>query len=194
MDKLKLVDKLREKAHISYEEAKDALENNNWDILEAMVYLEAIGILKKPQVSEFYTNDNKSDYKSDYKKEAEDALVKVNDFKGSSNSKEKNDFNGIFEAVCKVIDTGNNIFLEVSRKGVIIIKLPFTVMAVLLFFAFWFIIPLMLIGLFFEIEFSIAAKRLDSNIINKANKVFKELSVGAQDIKEKVMAHINIEK
>ncbi|MGM9974626.1 MAG: ubiquitin, partial [Clostridiaceae bacterium] len=40
MDKINLVDKLRTKANISYEEAKVALENNNWDILDAMVYLE----------------------------------------------------------------------------------------------------------------------------------------------------------
>ncbi len=43
MEKLKLVDKLKNKANISYEEAKDVLEKSNWDMLEAMLYLEAHG-------------------------------------------------------------------------------------------------------------------------------------------------------
>ena len=40
MEKIEVVDKLRNKTNISYEEAKKALENNNWDILDAMLYLE----------------------------------------------------------------------------------------------------------------------------------------------------------
>lgn len=40
MDNFEKVEKLREKANVSYEEAKQALENCNWDILDAMIYLE----------------------------------------------------------------------------------------------------------------------------------------------------------
>lgn len=187
MDKLKLVDKLREKADISYEEAKSALENNNWDILEAMVYLENIGKVKKPEVGEFYTNE----YKGSYGNDSGGYILEVNNYKGNRNSHGRNDFEGIFEAICKVIDTGNNIFLEISRRGRSLIKLPLTVMILLLFFAFWFIIPLMLVGLFFEIEFSIWSKRFSSNKIDKINKIFKELSDGAQDIVNKIKKGIN---
>ena len=54
MDKLKLIDKLREKTNISYEEAKAALENNNWDILDAILYLEESGKVEKPSVNILY--------------------------------------------------------------------------------------------------------------------------------------------
>ena len=40
MEDLKLVEKLKDKANISYEEAKEILEANNWDILDAIIYLE----------------------------------------------------------------------------------------------------------------------------------------------------------
>lgn len=53
MEKLKLVDKLKNKANISYEEAKDALEKSNWDMLEAMLYLEAHGKVQKPSLVYF---------------------------------------------------------------------------------------------------------------------------------------------
>lgn len=187
IDKLKLVDRLKEKADISYEEAKSALESNNWDILEAMMYLENLGKVKKPEVSEFYTNE----YKGSYSNASGGSILEIDNYKENRNSRGKNDFQGIFEAICKVIDTGNNIFLEVSRRGSSLIKLPLTVMILLLFFAFWFIIPLMIVGLFFEIEFSISSKRFSSNKIDKINKIFKELSDGAQDIADKIKKGIN---
>lgn len=188
MDKLKIVDKLREKADISYEEAKEALENSDWDILEAMLYLEGRGKVKKPDVSEFCTNDCRDGYS------AQDggAVIKVEEFKDNNNHRGSNDFHGIFELICKIIDTGNNIFLEVRRKGNFIFKLPLTVIAVLLFFTFGGTIPLMIIGLFFEIEFTIVSKRFDADLIAKVNKLFKQLSVGAIDIKDKIMEHIHI--
>ena len=59
MEKVQMVEKLRSKTNISYEEAKDALENTNWDILDAVVYLERIGKIKKPSVSTYFTNEYK---------------------------------------------------------------------------------------------------------------------------------------
>ena len=43
---LKLIDKLKNKTNISYEEAKIVLEKSNWDILDAILYLEKKGKLK----------------------------------------------------------------------------------------------------------------------------------------------------
>ena len=46
MEDIKLIEKLRDKANISYEEAKEVLEKNNWDILDAIIYLEKKGKIK----------------------------------------------------------------------------------------------------------------------------------------------------
>ena len=43
MDHFEMTEKLRERAQVSYEEAKEALELNEWDMLEAIVYLEREG-------------------------------------------------------------------------------------------------------------------------------------------------------
>ena len=48
MDKLEKVEKLRERANVSYEEAKAALEANDWDLLDAMVALEKSGKTDSP--------------------------------------------------------------------------------------------------------------------------------------------------
>ena len=43
MEQLEKVERLREKTGCTYEEAKAALEASNWDMLDAIVYLENQG-------------------------------------------------------------------------------------------------------------------------------------------------------
>ncbi|EOU2056604.1 ubiquitin [Clostridium perfringens] len=182
MEKLKLVDKLKNKANISYEEAKDALEKSNWDMLEAMLYLEAHGKVKKPSISIFYTNESKESYNENGE------VVNLKEDTNENNFENKNSFEGVFEAICKAIDTCNNIFIEIIRNSRVILKIPFTVLIVLLFFAFWIVIPLMIIGLFFNMEFLVSSKKID---VDKINKVFKETSKVVKDIKGKFTNHMH---
>lgn len=182
MEKLKLVDKLKNKANISYEEAKDALEKSNWDMLEAMLYLEAQGKVQKPSLSIFYTNESKESYNDN----GEEVNLKKDT--NENNFENKNSFEGVFEAICKAIDTCNNIFIEIIRNSRVILKIPFTVLIVLLFFAFWIVIPLMIIGLFFNMEFLVSSKKID---VDKINKVFKETSKVVKDVKGKFTNHIH---
>ena len=55
MDDLEKVERLRERADVSYEEAKKALEECNVDLLDAMVYLEKQGKVKKPGKTSYTT-------------------------------------------------------------------------------------------------------------------------------------------
>lgn len=182
MEKLKLVDKLKNKANISYEEAKDALEKSNWDMLEAMLYLEAQGKVQKPSLSIFYTNESKESYNEN----GEEVNLKKDT--NENNFENKNSFEGVFEAICKAIDTCNNIFIEIIRNSRVILKIPFTVLIVLLFFAFWIVIPLMIITLFFNMEFLVSSKKID---VDKINKVFKETSKVVKDVKGKFTNHMH---
>lgn len=182
MERLKLVDKLKNKANISYEEAKDALEKSNWDMLEAMLYLEAQGKVEKPSISIFYTNESKESYNENGEE------VNLKEDTNENNFENKNSFEGVFEAICKAIDTCNNIFIEIIRNSRVILKIPFTVLIVLLFFAFWIVIPLMIIGLFFNMEFLVSSKKID---VDKINKVFKETSKVVKDVKGKFTNHMH---
>ncbi|WP_195429836.1 ubiquitin [Clostridium sp. D46t1_190503_E9] len=171
MDKHKLVEKLRKKTNISYEEAKKVLENSNWDILDALLYLEESGKVEKPSVSIFYTNETR------YTGEIQ--VIRNNEeYKYKTNSS----FQGIFEAICKFIDTCNNIFLEIKKAKKIFLKIPLTVVILLSFFMFWIIIPLIIVGLFFDIEFYVYANSINTD---KVNKILNEISKYVKDIKEK---------
>lgn len=175
MENLKLVEKLREKANISYEEAKNTLELNNWDILDSILYLEREGKVEKPPISVFYTNE-------EVKKEK----LNLNKEETYENPKSKNDFTGFFETLCRGIDTLNNIFFEIKKHGIVLLKIPLTVLIVLMFFGFWLFIPAVIVGLFFDLEFSISAKNVDKDKVNKTNEIFNEITKYVRIIKEKV--------
>lgn len=180
MDKLKLIDKLREKADISYEEARHALEKADWDILEAMLYLEECGIVEKPSVGVFYTNELNESY-NDHRE-----VINIKENSQGNNYKNKNSFEGIFEAICKTIDNCNNIFLSIKRKNKVFLKIPITVLIILLFFTFWVTIPGIIIALFFDIEFFVHSNRINTDNLEKINNVLNQMSRGVRDFKEKL--------
>lgn len=184
MEKLKAVEKLRDKANVSYEDAKNALERNNWDILDAMLSLEASGIVKKPLISVFYTNEHKEAYSNNRD------LINMKKQEKDYNYKKKNDFEGIFEALCKVIDTGNNIFIYIKKREKIFLKIPLTVLALLLFFAFWIIIPSVIVALFFDIEFVVSSNKISGDYIDNVNNISKEISKHAREIREKIKKEV----
>lgn len=176
VDKLKLVEKLREKTGITYEDSKRVLEINNWDILDAILYLEKQGKVKSPSISIFYTNECKESY------EEENTKSNFEEVKKDSNYKSNNTFEGIFEVICKAIDTCNNIFIEIKGKNNFFLKFPLTVVIILLIFGFWLLIPLVVIALFLDIEFSVESKNINTD---KINDILSKISKEVQKIKGK---------
>ena len=55
MEQFEKVEKLRVRAGISYEEAKEALEANDWDLLDAMIWLEKQGKVSAPEQESYST-------------------------------------------------------------------------------------------------------------------------------------------
>ena len=51
MERFEMIEKLRERADISYEEARDVMEQANGDLLEALVLLEKQGKLSGPKAA-----------------------------------------------------------------------------------------------------------------------------------------------
>lgn len=174
MESHKLIDKLKNETNISYEEAKIAMEKSNWDILDAFVYLEEKGKVQKPSVSIFYTNEYKEGYKHN------EIIINKDQENNYNNAKRDNTFEGIFVKVCKIIDTCNNIFFEIKKENKVFLKIPVTVIILLLIFAFWIVIPLYITGLFFDIEFSLSGKRVE---LSKINNVLKMISVNIKKVK-----------
>jgi hypothetical protein len=167
MESYKLIEKLKNETNISYEEAKIALEKSEWDILDAFLYLEEMEKIPKASVNIYYTNEEKDN------KNSREIFINKNQNNTDNNEKKENKFEGLFVRVCKIIDTCNNIFFEMKKENKTFLRIPITVVILLLLFVFWLAIPLFILGLFLNIEFSISGNGPE---INKINHVLKVMS------------------
>ncbi|AGF56717.1 hypothetical protein B0P06_005005 [Clostridium saccharoperbutylacetonicum] len=176
MEEHKLIERLTKETNISYEDAKIALEISNWDVLDAVICLEEKGKIQRPSSSIFYTNENKGNYNRN-------EITNIQQQENKQNwKKREHNFEGFFVKVCKLIDTCNNIFLEIRKENKTFLRIPITVILVLVVFAFWIFIPLYILGLFFDIDFSLSGQRIE---INKINQVLKAISLNVKRLKDK---------
>ena len=168
MEEFQIVEKLKNKTNISYEEAKEALEKSNWDILDAIVFLEEKKKIEAPSVSVYFTNNSNI---SEEKNHGDEKIEESNIRRSS---------NGIFEFICDVIDKCNNTFLVIKKREKLILKLSMTAIILLILFSFGTFLILYIVALFFEIDFSIVSRDIKTD---KVNNIFNEISKYAKKIK-----------
>ncbi|MFZ5643535.1 MAG: ubiquitin [Bacillota bacterium] len=180
MTTLEQVEKLCAMANISYEEAKAALDAANGDLLEAIIYLEKQGKVQAPAGGGYYSSEKTLDASAGSNKE---------------NYREKQDschkgktftfLKRIGEFCLKMIRKGNINSFEVFNKDETKASFPVTVLALLLIFAFWVTVPLIIIGLFFGLRYRFIGPDFSSNNINDAMN-------SAADAAENLKKSINI--
>lgn len=113
MDRMEKAELLREKAGISYEEAREALEASGWDMLQAMVNLENSGKLGKAKQNE--------EKKENHMDKAQAAARKAEGF-----------FSRLVHWMGAALEAGNKSQVIISKDGRQVLQVPLTV-AVLLF-------------------------------------------------------------
>lgn len=159
MDRFDSVEKLREKAQVSYQEAREALEKSDWDLTEAMILLEREGRL-------------------------EGAAAKVKPQDGAKKNVEKkpvrkhteslgNLFEVLADFISKLAQKGNRNHLEVVRDKELMFKVPLTVLVLLMIIGFWVLVPTMLIAWFAGIRYRFTGKDI-AGIANKDSADEKE--------------------
>lgn len=167
MDNFEKVEKLREHANVSYEEAKQALENSNWDILDAMIYLEQSGKVHGPEHSSYTTQTEKVKIDIDEK-----------DCKSSFSDNLRR-----FGRWCqRLLEKGNNNSFCVERDNNEIFRIPITLLVVFLLCAFWVVVPLLVIGLFFNMRYQFAGSDIRSVDLD-LNKAMDSAADAAENIK-----------
>ena len=180
MSTIEKVEKLKEKANVSYEEAKEALEATSGDILDALILLEKKGKVKAPENDGRYTTtDTKKEEKREYKSDNHDEKEYGESFSVLM---------GRFFRWCgKVINKGNIHVFEVRKRGEVIVSVPLTVLVLLLIFAFWVVLPLIVVGLFFGYRYYFRGPDLDKSGINKMMNTAAEAAAdAAENIKKEI--------
>lgn len=115
MDNFEKVEKLREKANVTYEEAKAALENSNWDMLDAMIYLEKNGKIKEDKRAEYTTKTEK-------------CIGEVVNDKTDRKSNFKESMHRFAKWCSHILEMGNTNSFCVERNGKEVFRLPVTVL------------------------------------------------------------------
>lgn len=165
MERIEMVEKLMSKANVGYEEAQQALESTNWDLLDAMVYLERQGKVKTSQ-------ENKS-------------IVLAKESSEDKKEKKQRGVGAMFGRVCRfiknLIKKGNENYFEIKSKNEKPLRITMTISIILLVIAFWPVAILLVVGLFLGYKYSIVG---DNTSIEKVNDVFDKAANVADDIKE----------
>ena len=145
MDRMEMVEKLQSKANVSYEEARNALEANDWDLLDALVMLEAEGKVKRPDDAAGYSTRNRKE------KAPEPRAKAVKDTAMPALAR-------VWEWIKDMIRKGNRNQLVISRKHEEIVALPITLAVLLLIFlpvGLTFIVIGAFIGVLFGVRYAL---------------------------------------
>lgn len=147
MEQFEKVEKLRQKANVSYEEAKNALEQNNWDLLDAMVYLEQLGKVKAP---------NNSSYSTSYEEQPQ--YLSVQDTIKSQDTAGCNGCSKLRNLIRKLVKKSKENDFCVTRNGEEVVKMPVWAFVLILLSMWEFTLLIMVIALFFGCRYSFCGK------------------------------------
>lgn len=169
MDEFEKVEKLRQRADVSYEDAKAALTAANGDLLDAMIYLEKQGKTEASKTTEYKSNGTE-----------EKLLPACCEAKKDHKEKAKADGEK-FKNFCKdAWKKGNDNEFVMRRKNEVLIKIPVWVLVLVLIFTFHVTLPLMLVSLFFGCKYAFEGK----DDLSAANDAMNKVSDAAEKIKE----------
>jgi len=162
MTELEKVEKLREKANVSFAEAKEALDKSGGDILDALIYLENQGKVTVPAGGGFFSG---ADLPAQQERTSSGNSEKSNHHGGSG--EEFADLMKRFGKFClKMFNKGLNNYLEASKGDQHLFSCPILIVILLAMFFFWVTIPLFVISLFCGFRYRFTGADLGRDSVN----------------------------
>ena len=170
---LEQVERLREKADVSYAQAKEALEYSGGNLLDALIYLEETGAIPRPEGAYYSTRgestastqESRADVLPELVREEKRARPKI----------------GIFRRIRYALLDNE---LEIWRRDQPVTALPVLSLILLLVFAFWVTVPLLILGLFLGFRYRFSGPDLERDSIND---VMGSVADGAVGLGRQVM-------
>ena len=178
MDKLEKVELIREKTGVTYDDAKVALEANNDDVLDAIIWLERLGKAQTQTASYTTSAATEAGPVSPEMAQAQYA------YQESTKRSKFGEWIGRVGAEAKrIVKASLDTSFVITRNGSRIFGMPvlFIILGILLW---WAAFPLLVVGLFFDCHYHIeGAKPITVDV----NKVMDMASDGVDSIKDTVM-------
>lgn len=174
MDQFEKVEKLMERANVSYAEAKDALETANWDLLDAMIVLEQRGKTVAPEAGSFSTS---------YKEQTGYNYSQTEETTRRVNSTKK----PFWEKVKELFKKSDENHFIVEHKDKKIMELPIWLTIIILLATWEFIWVLIVISLFCNCRYRFAGPAK----METANSAMDAVENAAESIKSSFRSNDN---
>ena len=179
---LEMVERLKDKAKVSYSQAKEALEYSGGNLLDALIYLEEKGAIPRDEGA-YYSTRSETPPPPPEPLAVQPAAEKKQ--KGSKPPRARREGRRSFVTTLRrwLIDTE----LEIWRRDQPITALPVLILLLLLLCAFWFTLPVMLFALLFGIRYRFSGPDLEREDINNA---MGSVANTAADLGHKIMEEL----
>ena len=177
---LEQVERLREKASVSYGQAKQALEYSGGNLLDALIYLEEKGIIPREEGAYFSTKGE-----TPPPPEPEEPPA-AREQKGKKSGVgvvpvRRGSFKRLFSTLRRWLVDNE---LEIWRKDKPITALPVLILILLVVFAYYVTIPLLVLGLFLGFRYRFSGPDLEREDLNH---VMGSVADTAADLGRQVM-------
>ncbi len=170
MERNEMIEILIGKANISPREAEEALEKCDWDLLDAIFYLERMGKFENRNTTTIIEVKEKDNDKKEKHEKHEDKSGGLGEIVGR-----------IFKFIGKMIKKGNENYFEIRKENEKPIKVSLTISALLLVLFFWVVGVLLIVGLFCGYRYSISGPSMNCNGVND---ILGKVSESADNIKK----------
>ena len=167
MTHYEMTERLAEKMNVSLEEAKAALEACDWEMLDAALKLEKEHGAASERAYSTRPEPEEEKSRREQAKERRRGVV-----------------NGLGDLIRSLFNMGNRNRFEVRKGDEVTLELPVTVLVLLLIFAFWVCIPLLVIGLFAGCRYSFSGAELGRDSVNNA---MDKAAEAVEKVKEEVV-------
>ena len=169
---LEQVERLREKADVSYARAKQALEYSGGNLLDALIYLEEQGDIPRPEGSCYSTRGQTPPPPEE----------PAADRPRASEKKEKKAGQGGVLQRLRFLLLDNE--LEIWRRDSPVTAIPVLILILLLIVAYYIVLPLLILGLFLGFRYRFSGPDLERESINS---VMGSVADTAADLGRQVM-------
>jgi len=176
---LEQVEKLRERANVSYDDAKAALEASNGDVLEALIQLEKKGSVAPPPGGGYYSSEKcyaQGEAKPCSKKEKRHAHCRRDGEDGP--------FRRFGKFCAELVRRGNLNSIDIIKDGDVKTSISITILVVLILLFFWVTVPLLVIGLFCGYRYVFKGPDFGKDAVNNAMNAAADT---AEKVKRSVM-------
>ena len=175
---LEQVERLREKAAVSYGQAKAALEYSGGNLLDALIYLEERGVIPRPEDAYYST---KNEAPPPPPQELPVLQVKPEAKQAKQKKHKRRGVRHLLHWLRRILLDNE---LEIWRREQPITAIPMLLLTVILIFFFWIALPLMLLGLFFGFRYQVTGPDLEDDALNG---VMGSVADTAADVGRQVM-------